>query len=52
MLELERLDQSIKDEQARHAVPMTERLAPPLYPKSQIKRHFDEVPDEPVDTTF
>ncbi len=51
-LELRFLDQAIKDEHAKHVIKMAVQLVVPHNPKSQIKRHYDEVPDEPVDTTF
>ena len=51
-LELRFLDQAIRDEQVKHTIEMAVKLVVPQHPKSQIKRHYDEVPDEPVDTTF
>ncbi len=51
-LELRFLDQAIKDEHSKHVIKMAVQLVVAHHPKSQIKRHYDEVPDEPVDTTF
>ena len=51
-LELEILDRAIKEENEKHAVSMPLTPMRPQLPKSRLKRHYDEVPDEPADTTF
>jgi len=50
--ELEVLDQAVKEEHEKHAVSIASTSMQTQFPKSRLNRHYDEVSDEPVDTTF